>query len=479
MAKAKSLLGVLTRLQLLLICTGFTWCFSGRIVCLNRTVVRLMVINAHDTRMCRTVHPSLVDLKVKLRNHATGLGEKVRSNPMQYLSIPFVAAFVGYITNYLGVWMLFYPLEWKGIPIVRYANQPFGFLGWQGVVPAKRLQMATTMVDVTISRLLKVSEVFARLNAQTISDILTPCIQRGIFGGMMPTAIVNLILQRVAADVILNVEKLVSIKDLVVKGMTTDAGVLGSFFQRVGSKELSFLVTSGSYVGFALGIVQMLQLMIYPANWTLPVSGALVGYITNWIALKWIFEPLNPTKVGPFILQGLFLRRQREVSAEFSAYISANILTSQEVWKAILSGANEGKLAEILYRNVPFLNAGAVGNIISILRQNILSIPAAVATTTGALLHQYTNDKLGLKKLLIERMSRLSPAEFEQVLHPIFQEDEIILIAAGGVLGGLAGGLQWWVNVALEKRRQAKERATATATANSTNGSSEPVVTCS
>lgn len=423
---------------------------------LNRTVVPLMI---HDHTMLRTVQSKFGVIKTKINNDFIHLSQRVKSNPIQYLSIPFVAAFVGYITNYLGVWMLFYPLEWKGIPIVKFANQPFGFIGWQGVVPAKRLQMATTMVDVTISRLLKVSEVFARLESRIIADILTPCIQRGLFYGIIPSALITSILQRVSADVVRSVEQLVSIKDLVVKGMTTDAGVLGSFFQRVGSKELSFLVTSGSYVGFALGIVQMLQLMIYPVNWTLPVSGALVGYITNWIALKWIFEPLNPTKVGPFLLQGLFLRRQREVSAEFSAYISANILTSQEVWKAILSGASEGKLAEIIYRNVPFLDAGTIKTIIALLRQNVLSARGAAGTVTETLLHHYTNDKLDLKKLLVQRMSKLSPAEFEQVLHPIFQEDEIILIAAGGVLGGLAGALQWWINVALEKRRIARNVA--------------------
>ena len=54
---------------------------------------------------------------------------------------------------------------------------------------------------------------------------------------------------------------------------------------------------SGTYFGFLLGIVQMLQWAVYPASWTLPVGGAVVGYITNWIALKYIFEPLEPTKV--------------------------------------------------------------------------------------------------------------------------------------------------------------------------------------
>ena len=53
-------------------------------------------------------------------------------------------------------------------------------------------------------------------------------------------------------------------------------------------------------------------------------------------------------------------------------------------------------------------------------------------------------------------MKLLSPAEFQQVLRPIFQEDEFTLILAGGVLGGLAGLLQWYVNTVMEKKAKAK-----------------------
>lgn len=52
-------------------------------------------------------------------------------------------------------------------------------------------------------------------------------------------------------------------------------------------------------------------------------------------------------------------------------------------------------------------------------------------------------------------MKLLSPAEFQQVLRPIFQEDEFTLILAGGVLGGLAGLLQWYVNTVFEKKAKA------------------------
>lgn len=336
-------------------------------------------------------------------------------NPTTYLSIPIVAALVGYITNWVGVKMLFYPVEWRGIPIFRWETPgPLGIIGWQGIVPAKRLAMATKMVDVTISRLLKVSEAFNRLEPKRMAELLAPTVSGAVFGGWVPKILIRFFLQRTSADMLRHIEKLVDVKTLVVTGMTTDPSILGSFFQRVGAKELKFLIDSGFGFGFLLGILQMMQWMLYPYNWTLPVGGAIVGFVTNWIALKWIFEPLLPTKVGPFVLQGMFLKRQHEVSNDFCEYISDNILTSQKVWQGIFEESTSLKeLTDILQRNVP-LPMGSVGKIICTCRQQ-------VGRTINHPLHAYMNQRLNLKTTLMERMNRLTPAEFEQVLHPIFQ----------------------------------------------------------
>ena len=61
--------------------------------------------------------------------------EDFRARPWTYLTIPIVAALVGYITNWLGVKMLFYPIEWRGIPLKRWPMQPLGLLGWQVRIP--------------------------------------------------------------------------------------------------------------------------------------------------------------------------------------------------------------------------------------------------------------------------------------------------------------------------------------------------------
>lgn len=45
-------------------------------------------------------------------------------------------------------------------------------------------------------------------------------------------------------------------------------------------------VQSGLYFGFLLGLGQAAAWTAAPRAWTLPVAGALVGYFTNWLAIK-------------------------------------------------------------------------------------------------------------------------------------------------------------------------------------------------
>ena len=65
-----------------------------------------------------------------------------RLPPAATLAIPLVAALVGYVTNYVGVKMLFYPTAYVGIPLLAQPEgSPLGLLGWQGIVPCKRAYM--------------------------------------------------------------------------------------------------------------------------------------------------------------------------------------------------------------------------------------------------------------------------------------------------------------------------------------------------
>ena len=72
--------------------------------------------------------------------------------------------------------------------------------------------------------------------------------------------------------------------------------MLVDLFQRCGRLELKFLVDSGFGFGVCLGVIQMALWVFYELPWTLAAGGAVVGYLTNWMALKLIFEPIDPVR---------------------------------------------------------------------------------------------------------------------------------------------------------------------------------------
>ena len=74
------------------------------------------------------------------------------------------------------------------------------------------------------------------------------------------------------------------------------------------------------------------------------------------------------------------------------------------------------------------------------------------------MLHEYSDDALGLKELMRERMALMTPSEFERVLHPIFEQDELTLIVSGAVLGAVAGFAQQVYTVAVASDDVASER---------------------
>ena len=400
---------------------------------------------------------------------------KFKSRPSAYLLIPAVAAFVGWFTNYLAVQMIFYPIQFRGIPLWRKDEVPLGLIGWQGIVPCKTRAMSDTMVNMVTTQLLNVEEVFRRLDPVVVANLLSPEVPKLLESiatdALSPPGFVNKLsrafffalpgraistmgslnhqfLQGLTIGMQDNIGALLNIKNCVIDQMMQDKTLLGELFRKCGQKELDFLTNSGLWFGFLLGIIQMVVALFWENPWALSIGGTIVGLATNWLALKWIFEPVLPTKVGPFVLQGMFLRRQREVAKEFSAFFSNNVLTSEKLWGSILNDPSTKPSFDLLFKNhlhkFTYGLAGGFGILPGARLFHKLLAPQAIAKLPNHLhvLHPYVDKTLGLQRTLQTQMERMTSAKFERVLHPIFEEDELTLILAGGFLGFLAGLIQ-------------------------------------
>ena len=155
--------------------------------------------------------------------------------------------------------------------------------------------------------------------------------------GFLQKKVARKFLRDLTTDVQDNIGRVCNLRSCVVSMMLSDRALLGRLFGVSGKDELIFLVDSGLVFGIVLGLLQVLVALYLQNPWTLSVGGLVVGLATNWLALKWIFEPVNPVKIGPVVLQGLFLRRQKEVSKDFSEFFAGQVLTSRQLWRSMLT----------------------------------------------------------------------------------------------------------------------------------------------
>src|ERR671937_2504365 len=112
---------------------------------------------------------------------------------------------------------------------------------------------------------------------------------------------------------------------MVIRRIEETPEMANRIFLEVGRRELRFIINFGFFFGFALGIPVAFLTQALTQWWILPICGVVVGYVTNWVALWMIFEPVNPRRIGRFTLHGLFLRRKPEIAAVYSGIIANDI----------------------------------------------------------------------------------------------------------------------------------------------------------
>lgn len=401
--------------------------------------------------------------------------DDVQRNWLLYASMPVVAALIGYGTKLVAIRMMFEPLEFRGW------KAPY--LGWQGIVPRNAARMAAIACDTMTARLLTPRDVFGKLDPKRVArEIQTPLLaavegitrevaaqhQPGLWE-LLPERVRALmvsrvrdeapaIVERIMLDLQRNIDHVFDLKDMVVTNLTRDKALLNRIFREAGRKEFRFIARSGIWFGFAIGCVQALTWAVTHSAWVMPLFGGFTGWFTDWLALKMIFEPKQPTRYfGLFEWQGLFLRRRQEVAAEYGALIAEEIITPRNVLDAVLRGPLSDRLYEMILKHVHAAVDAQAGLarpllVFAVGTTGYQQMKEAVArrlmeTLPETMRHveAYAGDAMDLKNTLVSRMRALTPEEFEGLLRPAFQQDEWALIAVGAALGFLVGEFQVFV----------------------------------
>lgn len=381
--------------------------------------------------------------------------------------IPITSAIVGWSTNFLAVKMMFYPIEFIGIKPI---------FGWQGLIPMKRREMAEIEVELVLGKLLSVQELAGRIDPeqltlsiqrrlkQVLRKIVNEVMEQSApqMWASLPVQGKNLVYARIEHDIPNvvhkmvddfkhNIDEILDIKELVVGHLVAEPELINEIFLKAGEKEFPFIERSGLYFGFLFGIPTAIFWHFWQLWWILPAGGLLVGYLTNWIAIKIIFEPKHPIKFMGLTIQGMFLKRQAEVSRVYSDIIQEKLINAKNITDIVLHGSGSAQILELIELHVndaieryvsiaqPYFALGVGSE--KYFKMKRLAVEQIFNNSDRYLqyAHEYANKALRVGDDLCERMQQLTPEEFEGVLRPAYQADEWKLILVGAILGMLAG----------------------------------------
>ncbi len=421
-----------------------------------------------------------------------------RSDFWAVLSIIPVTAFVTWAHVWMALKMVFFPIHFWGFHI---GSIP---IGWQGIVPRKAGRISGIITDNTLSKLGSLQEFLDAMDPKYMAHIIGQQVgheleylidevmmeRNAILWENMPYAIKRRIyaqankqlpgvLEDLVVDLTLNVESLVDMREMVVSQMENDRHLMVRMFLKVGQKEINFIWHISALIGIVFGVFQMIVWFVIPWHWTVPFWASVWGFLTNWIAIWMVFNPLEAhyvrypqffertknrkfpwikpviPRIGAYNIQGAFMKRQDEVSDVFAKVVTEELITLKTIMSEMMYGGKKEKTRRIVKRHInEIMETPLVRTTLQIslgpkeyARLKTDLIDRSIEITMVPISDPEFNASRAQKifQMFRDRIRELTPKEFQNLLRPAFQEDEWILIILGGVTGFVAGLIHLFV----------------------------------
>jgi uncharacterized membrane protein YheB (UPF0754 family) len=188
--------------------------------------------------------------------------------------------------------------------------------------------------------------------------------------------------------------------------------------------------------------------------YTLPLIGALIGWLTNYIAIKMLFHPKDEVRIFLISIQGVFPKRQKDFARKLGQVVSEELLsveditahlkekaTSEAILNHIAMRLEEG-LASRLPHAFPMLAIFMTGDraekIKSFLREQISGLNEELIDKLSSELE----DELDVHRIVEEKVAAFSSDKLEEILFSIMRREFKFVEMVGAVLGFLIGVAQ-------------------------------------
>ncbi|MCB9495529.1 MAG: DUF445 family protein [Fibrobacteria bacterium] len=182
-----------------------------------------------------------------------------------------------------------------------------------------------------------------------------------------------------------------------------------------------------------------------------PLVGALIGWGTNWLALKMLFRPVRPVRLGLFTLHGVIPKRQDALARNLGEMIERELISHHDITAVLTSPELLESFRPVLYEEARrfaeerlpglhpmvamFLSQSMKDTVADMLGAELESMIPRLAAGVGAKLEAH----LPVRDLVRAKVEAMSPRTMEDMLFSILAREFGFIEWSGAVLGTLVG----------------------------------------
>ena len=187
---------------------------------------------------------------------------------------------------------------------------------------------------------------------------------------------------------------------------------------------------------------------------SIPFISGFIGWFTNWIAIKMLVHPKEPTKILFITFQGVFPKRQRQFAEKLGKMVSTELISFKEIEEKIVNPDNikklmpfvEAKVDDFLRRKLSdafpiismFIGDSTINQLKTIFMAELdIIFPEMIASYMKNL-----ESQLDLEKIVTEKVYGFSSDKMEAILVQIMSKEFKFIEVIGAVLGFIIGLLQ-------------------------------------
>jgi len=187
--------------------------------------------------------------------------------------------------------------------------------------------------------------------------------------------------------------------------------------------------------------------------------GGVIGWITNFIAIRMLFRPYNPMGIGFLKIQGLIPKRRVELARSIGQVVEKELFSMEDIkgkfknidieskMTGIINKLFEKKFEEIIMKNFPMLKLFLSGESIEKIKAVIIKIILDNKDEIINALFNSLENEIDIEQIIEEKITEFPLEKVEELTYSLVKKELKHIELIGAVLGAIIGFFQYLVTM--------------------------------